>query len=68
MAVVVIKWSANLTSTPTIRFRILLKSTVFIIYLKLLEKNQNKQKESGDGPFLSSDVNVFETCYRPLGY
>ena len=46
-AVVVVKWSARSPSTPTIRVRIL----QFFCTI-LFEKNENKQKEAGFGPFL----------------
>ena len=49
-AVVVVKWSACSPSIPTIRVRFLQKPTVF--YVKFVfEKNENKHKEAGVGPF-----------------
>ena len=42
-AVVVVKWSACPPSTPTIRVRIPLKSTIFCKIV--VEKNNNKQKK-----------------------
>ena len=48
--VVGVKWSACLPSTPTIRVRIPLKPTVFSVKF-VFEKNENKQKEAGVGPF-----------------
>ena len=47
-AVVVVKWSACLPSTPTIRVQIPLKSTVFTVKF-VFEMNENKQKEAGGG-------------------
>ena len=49
-AVLVVKWSACLRSTPTIQVRIPLKPTVFSVKF-LFEKKENKQKEAGFGPF-----------------
>ena len=43
-AVVVIKWSVCSPSTPMILFQSLHFS------FELFEKNENKQKEAGDGP------------------
>ena len=45
-AVVVVKWSACSTSTPTIQVRILPTSTVFSVKF-VFEKNENKQKRPG---------------------
>ena len=50
VVVVVVKWSACSPSTPTIRARILLSSTVFSVKF-VFEINENNQKEAGDGPF-----------------
>ena len=47
-AVLVVKWSVFSPSTPTIRVRIPLKSTVFC-YLSCLKITKVK-KEAGDGP------------------
>ena len=44
-----------LTSTPTIRVRIPLTSTVFSAKF-VFEKNENKQKEAGVGPFLKTNT------------
>ena len=44
----VVKWSACLPSTPTIRVRIQLKSTVFCN--NVFEKNENKQKRGRGWP------------------
>ena len=44
-AVVVVKWSVGLPSTPTIRVRIFLMGTVFCVKF-VFEKNENKQKEA----------------------
>ena len=49
-AVVVVKWSACSPYTLTIRVRIPLKHTVFPLKF-VLEKYENKQKESSVGPF-----------------
>ena len=49
----VIKWSAFSPSTPTIRVRIALKSTI------VLEKNEIKQKEAGIG--------ILKTVYFNVG-
>ena len=46
---VVVKWSACSPSTPTVRVRIPLKSTVFSVEF-VLANNENKQKEAGVGP------------------
>ena len=43
-------WSACLASTPTIRVRIALTSTVFSVKF-VLEKNENKQKKAGFAHF-----------------
>ena len=43
-AVVVVKWSAFLPSTPTIRVRIPLKSTVFSVILCLKRTKINKKR------------------------
>ena len=51
----VVKWSVYLTSTPTIRVRIPLTSTVFSAKF-VFEKNENKQKEAGVGPFLKTNT------------
>ena len=50
-----VKRSACSSSTPTIRFRIPLKPTVFSVKF-VVEKNENKQKEAGVGPFLKRVV------------
>ena len=47
-AVVVVKWSACLPSTPTIRVRIPLRSTIFCKIVN--EKNKNKQKRGRGWP------------------
>ena len=44
-----VRWSACSPSTPTIRVRIQLKSTFFCKIV--VEKNKNKQKDPGVGPF-----------------
>ena len=44
-AVVVVRWSACLPSTPMIQVRIPLKPTVFSVKFAF-EKNENKQKEA----------------------
>ena len=49
VAVVVVLWSAWSPSTPTLRVRILLKST--FVFCKLCEKNENKQKGLGMAMF-----------------
>ena len=49
-AVVVVKWSACSPSTPTIRVRICWGLQFFCKIV--IEKNENKQKEAGVGPFL----------------
>ena len=46
----VVKWPSSTPSTPTIRVRILLKPTIFSAQF-VFEKNENKQKEAGVGPF-----------------
>ena len=43
-----VKWLGCLPSTPSIRVRIPLKPKV--LFCKLFEKNENKQKEAGYGP------------------
>ena len=48
--VVVVKWSACSPSYPTIWVQIPLKHTVFPLKF-VLEKYENKQKESSVGPF-----------------
>ena len=48
--VVVVKWSACSPTTPTIRVRIPLKPEKFFVIF-VFEKNKNKQKEAGVGPF-----------------
>ena len=53
-AVVVVKWSAYSPSTPTIWVRILVTPTVFSVKF-VFEKNENKQKEAGVGPFKKLD-------------
>ena len=50
-AVVVVKWSACLPSTLTIRVWIPLMPTVFSVKF-VFEKNKNKKKEAGVGSFL----------------
>ena len=52
-AVVVVKWSASLLSTLTFRVRIPLKITVFSVKF-VFERNENKPKEAGVGPFLKN--------------
>ena len=47
---VVVKWSACSPSTLTIRVPIPLISAVFSVKI-VFEKNKNKQKEAGVGPF-----------------
>ena len=47
---VVVKWSACLPSTPTIRVRIQPKAIFFSVKV-VFEKNENKQKEDVFGPF-----------------
>ena len=49
-AVVVVNWPACSPSTPMIWVRIPLTSTVSPVKF-VFEKNENKQKEAGDGPF-----------------
>ena len=49
-AVVVVKWSAYSPFTPMILVRIVLKLTVFSVKF-VFEKNENKLKEAGVGPF-----------------
>ena len=51
---VVVKWSVCLPSTPTMRVRIPLKSTVLPVKF-VFEKNENKQKVAGVGPFLKKE-------------
>ena len=51
---VVVKWSACSTSISTIRVQILLKPTGFSVKF-VFEKNENKQKEAGVGPFLKNN-------------
>ena len=46
----VVEWLAFLHSTSAVRVQILLKCTIFIVQ-KCLIKNENKQKEAGNGPF-----------------
>ena len=48
------KWSACSPFTATIQVRILLKTTFFVC--NLFEKNENKQKEAGNGPFLTTET------------
>ena len=48
-AVVVVKWSTFSPSTPSIRVRIPLKSTV-LFCTSVFQKSENKQKEAVDGP------------------
>ena len=46
----VVKWSDCLPSVPIMQVRIPLKPTSFSVKF-VYEKNKNKQKEDGDGPF-----------------
>ena len=48
--VVVVKWSACSPYTTTIRVQFPLMSTVFSVKF-VFEKNENKEKEGGVGPF-----------------
>ena len=48
-------WSACSPSTPTIRFRIPLRSKIFCKIV--IEKNENTQKEAGVGPFKKKNKN-----------
>ena len=50
--VVMVKWSAWLPYTPTIRVRILLKPTVFSVKF-VLEKSKNKLKDAEVGQFFT---------------
>ena len=52
--VVVVKWSACSLYTPAILVRIALTPTVFSVKF-VFEKNENKQKEAGVGPFKKVD-------------
>ena len=52
----VVKWSACLPSTPTIRVRIPLKPKVFSIILCLKRTKINK-KEAGVGPLFNNITN-----------
>ena len=54
----IVKWSACLPSTLTIRVRILLTLTVFSVKL-VFEKNENKQREAGLPIFLKK-VQTFQ--------
>ena len=51
---VVVKWSACSLYTPAILVRIALTPTVFSVKF-VFEKNENKQKEAGVGPFKKVD-------------
>ena len=53
-----VKWSADLSSTPTIRVRIPLTPSSFSVKF-VFEKNENKQKEAGVGPFLKREDGFF---------
>ena len=55
-----------LASTPTIRVRIPLTTTVFFVKF-VLEKNKNKQKEAGIGPF-KSIFNIIIKLINKIGY
>ena len=59
-SVVVVKWSACLSSSPTILVQILLKSTVF--FCKLFEQKENKQKRVIDGPFKKVQTKLRLVC------
>ena len=63
---VVVKWSVSLPSTPTIRIQIPLKTTVFSVKF-VFEKNENKQKEAGLGPFLTLSQRAIEYSAIILG-
>ena len=52
----VVKWSACLPSTTTIRVLILLKPIVFSVKF-VLEENENEQKEAEVGPFKKLNKN-----------
>ena len=54
MTVVVVKWSACVPSTPTIRFGIPLKPSVFSGEF-VFETNENKQKGARVGPFFKKN-------------
>ena len=56
-AVVVVKWSAYSPSTPMIRVRITLTSTVYSVKF-VLEKNKNKQKQAGVGLILQKSFDI----------
>ena len=64
-AVVVVKWSACSPSTPTIRVRIPQKPSVFSVKC-VLEKNKNKQKESGVGPLKTFNSGCGTVAERSL--
>ena len=49
-SVVVVKWSACLPYTPTIRVRILLKTAVFILWI--VWKNENNLKRGQESPVI----------------
>ena len=61
-AVVVVKWSACLPSSPTIRVRIPLKSIIFLEKL-LLKRTKINKKESGVGPILKQKSTVGRRCW-----
>ena len=53
----VVKWSACSPSTPTIR--VLIPAEAYSFSVKFVfEKNENKQKEAGVGPFLNKCVKM----------
>ena len=62
---VVVKWSACLPSTPTIRVQILLKPTAISVKF-VFEKNKNKLKEAGVGPFFKNNSNSIIVSNRYL--
>ena len=60
-----VKWSAWSPSTPTIRDRNPLKPTVFSVNF-VFEKNGNKQKEAGVGPFKKWNTSLGRSRIGPL--
>ena len=65
-----VKWSACLPSTPTIRVQILLTPAVFSVKF-VVENNNNKQKEAGVvGPFFKKEMagmmNLSKYFYSPI--
>ena len=72
IVVVVVKWSLGSPNTPKIQIRIPLQPTAFSVKF-VFEKNDNKQRESGVGPFKNKNYSFAVLvpvcgCYLDEGF